>query len=192
MTNPALDAVQECISQRRSVEAVRDTPIDRGRLHALIAAALWAPNHKLSLPFAFVVASGDARDALADAHAQARRRVAPGMSDEAMRAQRALTRRAPHIIVCIHRATDDDPVRRREDRDTVAAGVQNLLLAAHADGLGAIWRTGAFVDEPEVRAHVGCRDEDEIVGFVYVGEPESVPPAPPRPAVDDVTQWRDA
>lgn len=187
-----LNAVQKAIAERRSVEAVRDAPVARARLEALIAAALWAPNHKLTHPSAFVVVSGAARDALADAHAAARKRLAPGMSDEAMRAQRALTRRAPHIIVCIHRATPGgDGVRRREDRDTVAAAVQNLLLAAHADGLGAIWRTGAFVDEPEVRRHLGCGGDDEIVGFVYVGEPAAVPPAPARPAVGDVTEWRD-
>lgn len=172
--------------------ALRAEPLSRDRIRALIEAALWAPNHKMTGPSRFVVISGEARDALGDAHALARKRIAPEMGDEAMAAQRALTRRAPHIVVCICTVTAPDPVVRREDRDTVAAAVQNLLLAAHADGLAAIWRTGAFVDEPEVHEHLGLEPGDEIVGFVYLGEPSGdPPPAPVRPAVDAVTDWRD-
>lgn len=187
-----MDGVQQAIRDRRSVTRVADAPVDRARLEALVAAALWAPNHKLTAPWRFVVIGGDARDALGDAHAAARRRLDPSLTGEGALAQRALTRRAPHIIVCTVRHAGDDPVTRREDRDAVSAGVQNMLLAAHADGLGAVWRTGAFVDEPEVRAYLGCGDGEEIVGFVYIGVPDGDPPDPPdRPAVDDVTDWRD-
>ena len=186
-----MDTVQRAIRERRSVTRVADTPVERARLNALIEAALWAPNHKLTLPWRFVVVSGDARDALGDAHADARRRLDPGLTPEGALAQRALTRRAPHIIVCAVRHPGDDPVARREDRDAVSAGIQNML-AAHADGLGAVWRTGPFVDEPEVRAHLGCGPGEEIVGFVYVGLPDGdAPPAPPRPATADVAEWRD-
>jgi nitroreductase len=95
------------------------------------------------------------------------------------------------IIACICTPSSDDPVVRREDRDAVSAAVQNLLLAAHAEGLGAIWRTGAFVDEPEVREHIGCGDDTDIVGFVYLGHPDGPPPdAPARRPAAAVTRWR--
>lgn len=187
-----MNTVHKAIAERRSVGEVSPAPLGRERIRPLLEAALWAPNHKMTQPTRFVVLSEDARDALGDAHAAARRRLVPDMSDEALLAQRRLTARAPHIVVVIHRGTSSDPVVRREDRDTVAAAVQNLLLAAHADGLGAVWRTGAFVDEPEVRAHLGCGDDDEVVGFVYLGQPEGPPPpVPPRPHVDAVTEWRE-
>lgn len=186
-----MDTLDTVIRGRRSVGDVTNAPVDRDTLTRLVEAALWAPNHKLTNPWRFVVVEGEARDALADAHAVARLRISPGMTAEAMAAQRALTGRAPVIVVAICRATSDDPVVRREDRDTVAAGVQNMLLAAHDEGLGAIWRTGAFVDEPEVRDYLGCGDGDEIVGFIYLGHPAGPPPAPPaRPGVDEVTEWR--
>ena len=80
----------------------------------------------------------------------------------------------------------DDPVQAREDRDAVAAAIENMLLAAHGTGLGAMWRTGAMVDEPEVREALGLGPGDAIVGFVYVGRPAGPPPErPPRPAVGD-------
>ena len=100
--------------------------------------------------------------------------------------------RAPVVIACAVAGAPGDPVRAREDRDAVAAGVQNLLLAAHARGLAAIWRTGAMADEPEVRAALGLGEHDALVGMVYVGRPlDGAPPPPPaRPHVDAVTDWR--
>jgi nitroreductase len=183
--------VAEAIRGRRSVGRVRQDGLARDRILRLLEAATWAPNHKVTEPWRFVVIRGDARDALGEAHADAVARAggAP-LSPEARAGAVALTRRAPVIIVCICTPSSDDPVVRREDRDAVAAAVQNLSLAAHADGLGTIWRTGLFVDEAEVRAPLGCAEADEIVGFVYVGEPDEAPAAPPRRRAEDVTEWR--
>ena len=184
--------VTDAIRGRRSVGRVRQDTITRDRLAGLVEAATWAPNHKVTEPWRFVVIAGAARDALGAAHADAVARANPGLTPEARAAAAlALTSRAPVIIACICRSDAADPVMRREDRDAVCAGVQNLLLAAHADGLGAIWRTGAFIDEDEVRAHLGCDAAEEIVGFVYVGEPDGPPPPPPaRAGGADVTEWR--
>ena len=37
----------------------------------------------------------------------------------------------------------------------VAAAVENLLLAVHAEGLGAMWRTGPAARNPEVKKFLG-------------------------------------
>lgn len=184
--------VMTAIRERRSVSTVTGAPVARAVLERMLEAALWAPNHKVTEPWRFVVMQGDALDALGDAHAAAVARAKPGLTEEARLAQRALTRRAPVIVAVICAATSDDPVVRREDRDAVAAAVQNMLLVAHEAGLGAIWRTGAFCDEPEVRAYLGCGDADEIVAFVYVGVPSgAVVPAPERRPLDGLVDWRD-
>ncbi|HWH14736.1 MAG TPA: nitroreductase [Miltoncostaeaceae bacterium] len=183
--------VRDAIRERRSVGRVTDAPVARALVERLLEAALWAPNHRMTGPWRFVVVAGDARDALGDAHARAVGRAAPETADEVLEAQRALTRRAPVVIACISHPSSEDPVVRREDRDAVSAAIQNLLLVAHAEGLGAIWRTGAFVDEAEVRGHLGCGPHDEIVGLVYVGWPAAPAGAPPpRPALGDAVEWR--
>jgi nitroreductase len=51
-----------------------------------------------------------------------------------------------------------------------------MLLAAHALGLGAIWRSGAMAYRAEVKSFLGLDPSDRIVGFVYVGRPAM--PAP--------------
>ncbi|MFN8110547.1 MAG: nitroreductase [Thermoleophilia bacterium] len=183
--------MSEAIATRRSVNRVTERPVDRAVIQRLITAATWAPNHKLTQPWRFVVRTGAARTALGEAHADAVQRAKPGQDPQARAGLVALAHRAPVIIACIQVVDGDDPVVRREDRDAVAAAVQNLLLEAHHEGLGAVWRSGLFCDEEEVRAHLGLGPDDAIVAFVYLGYPDESAAPQPRRSPDDVTEWRD-
>jgi nitroreductase len=190
-----VSTVHDAIRQRRSVGRVLPTDVPRAEIERLLEAASWAPNHKLREPWRFVVFTGAAREGLGRAHARAVARANPAMPAEGLAAQAALTLRAPVVVAAVCTPGGDDPVVRREDRDAVAAAVQNMLLAAHAQGLGAIWRTGAFVDEPEVREHLGCGDGEDIVGFVYVGVPGrdgGTDGAAARRPLADIAEWRSA
>ena len=51
-----------------------------------------------------------------------------------------------------------------------AAAVQNMLLAAHDLGLGAMWRTGTAASDPTVKAFLGFSPEQKLIAFVYVGD----------------------
>jgi nitroreductase len=146
----------------------------------MVEAGLWAPNHKLSDPLKFVALRGDARRRLGEvwATAEAHRTGTDVETRIAKDGQKPL--RAPLIlIVAVH--TSQDEVRAEEDYATGAAATQNVLLAAHALGYGAIWRSGDMIRSPEVRAFLGLDPTDRIVGAVYVGElVEDLPSAPER------------
>jgi nitroreductase len=73
-----------------------------------------------------------------------------------------------------------------------AAAVQNLLLAAHALGLGAMWRTGTAAFEPKVKAFLGFAPDQHLIGFIYIGYPEGEPKPPQRPSVEDRVVWIEA
>lgn len=183
-------AVLGAIRHRRSVGRVRPDPVPREIVAELLSAAVEAPNHHLTAPWRFVVLAGGARAEVGAAHARAVARQRPDVGQDAFAKEAAKTARAPVLIACVVVGCDD-PVQAREDRDAVAAAMQNLLLLAHARGLGAIWRTGAFVDEPEVRDALGLAVGDAIVGFVYLGWPLGPSPVrQERPGADEVTTWR--
>ena len=180
----------DAIASRRSVGRVRPDPVPRAVVEELLAAAASAPNHHLTGPWRFVVMAGDARRELGAAHARAVARDRPGLPPEGLEKEAARLERAPVVIAAVALGSDD-PVQAREDRDAVAAAIQNLLLAAHGRGLGAMWRTGTMVDEPEVRDALGLGPGDAVVGFVYLGHPAGpAPERPPRPGLDDVVVWR--
>lgn len=62
------------------------------------------------------------------------------------------------------------------------------MLGAHALGYGAMWRTGWFGDAPEVRAHLGLSDAEEVMGWIHLGNPAGALP-PARGAVDPPITW---
>ena len=60
-----------------------------------------------------------------------------------------------------------------------------MCIAAHALGLGAIWRTGDMAYDPIVANGLGLSDQDKIVGFIYLGEIDGRQKALPEIKVGD-------
>ncbi len=79
-------------------------------------------------------------------------------------------------------------VREIEEIEATSAAVQNMLLAAEACGLGAMWRTGDFAYDDDVKTLLELPPESRIVAFVYLGYPEL--PERTRSAAPH-TMWRD-
>jgi nitroreductase len=171
------DAILELMRERRSAARVETTPPPRAAIESILEAATWAPNHYRTAPWRFIVLSGAARERLGEvmAQSQAKRLEGSDLSDTDRAASLAKERgkplRAPVVIAvgCVPSAAEK--VEETEEICAVAAGVQNMLLAAHAMGLGAMWRTGAPARDPAVKRFLGVPDEALIIAFVYVGYP---------------------
>jgi nitroreductase len=176
--------ILEAIRSRRSVGKVAGE-VGEEELRTILDAALWAPNHKMTRPWTFTILRGDARARLGAAWATlvAQTAALPESERQAYldrEARKPL--RAPAIVVASTR-TVADPVVAAEDFAATAAAVQNMLLAAHAIGLGATWRTGPMAYSAGIKQHLGLDPADRILGFVYLGQPAMVPPEPkPRDA----------
>jgi nitroreductase len=72
-----------------------------------------------------------------------------------------------------------------------AAAIQNLLLAAHAEGLGAKWRTGGPATDPNVKQLLGLEPDQHLIGLIYIGYPETELAVKERPSFEDRTVWMD-
>ncbi|NBT95474.1 MAG: hypothetical protein EBT47_10850 [Chloroflexi bacterium] len=93
-------------------------------------------------------------------------------SVEALRTERAKFLRAPVIVVVAVEPSTEPNVTLDEEIASGAAGVQNLLLAAHALGLAAVWRTGDSVRDEVVPTEFGFAKSSVIIGYVYLGYPD--------------------
>jgi nitroreductase len=90
-------------------------------------------------------------------------------------------------VTCVLAGSDE---QRREDRDATAAAVQNLLLAAHAAGLGSFWSTSPLLAHPDVLRWFGSDPAAEAhVGTVWLGIPAEIPAAPGRRPLTEVLRW---
>lgn len=184
----ALDA----IANRRSIGRLKEPAPTAADLRAILKAAASAPDHGELRPFRFTVLDGAAQDAfgvvLEDAYVA--RCAETGREPEPKKQEKERTKlgRAPVVVIVSAVDQEDEKIPFVEQRDAAVAAAQNALIAATALGYGSMWRTGAPVDDPRVKAALGLRDKDAIVGFLYLGTaPEGITLTPHDPDVDALT-----
>lgn len=174
--------VIEAIHGRRSIRRYRADPLERQQIEDLIWAAAQAPTPPPSgaRPWAFCVLEG--RDRLAELGARAKAYAREHQPGEhawpwAERADFEVFWGAPAaVLICARTGNAGAPF------DCVRAG-QNLLLAAHAWGLGACW-VGAplpWLKSPGVAAELGLPDGFDPAEVVILGRADERPAGQPRP-----------
>lgn len=183
--------VLEAIFTRRSVSKVTQQPVTRALIEKLLTAAVQAPNHYRVRPWRFVVIEGEARSRLGEVMVQGLLRRQPDAGAGAIEKERSRPQRAPVIIAVGVDKPAEPKVDAIENVAAVSAAVQNMLLAAHALGLGAMWRTGPAALEPGIKQFLGFETDQHLIGFVYVGWPAAQPEAVERPGFEDRTIWLD-
>jgi nitroreductase len=189
------EAMLEHIRNRRSRGRVLQDPVPREAIDRVLEAATWAPNHHVTEPWRFWVVTGDARTRFGEALAAgdlARHADAPEETREQMRTSAiGKAMRAPVIIVVAAVMPEGGRNPDQEEVAAVSAAIQNMLLQAEAEGLGAIWRTGRSAYEPEMAEFLQLTPRDVVLGFVYLGYPD--PSAPlkvaQRTPFDAATTW---
>ena len=181
----------EAILTRNSISKVKPDPVARETIEKLLHAAVQAPNHYRNRPWRFVVLTGKSREELGEVMAQTLKKRSPEMPETGMEKERSKPLRAPVLIAVGVDKSDDPRVLEIENICSVAAAVENLLLAAHAEGLGAMWRTGPGVRDPEVKKFLGFEPGQELLSFVYLGFPDVEGPFVERPSYEDRTVWMD-
>ncbi len=164
-----MDAI-EALHTRTSVPKLTGPAPDGICLDNICKAALRAADHGVMRPWRFLLISGEARDRLGDLFARAARTDDPTLDDNALERIRAKPMRAPLIIVTISSHQPSPKVPVLEQDLSAAAATQNMLLAAHAQGIGAFWRTGAMAYDPVVRKGLELADNEHIIGFLYLGQ----------------------
>jgi nitroreductase len=184
-TPPDLDldglAATEAVIRRRRTSLLMDPdrPVHDEIVDRLVDLVTWAPNHKRTWPWHVAWVTGDARARLGEvaAEAMAARGDEPFKIDKTRRKYL----RAPGMVVVGSDAGDSD-LRRIENRDATAAGVQNLLLGATAAGLASFWSSCPKGAEEPVAAWCGFPDGTAIVALVYLGWPTGTVEVPARPS----------
>jgi len=181
----------EAISSRHSISKVKPDPLPRDLVEKLLDAAVQAPNHYHNRPWRFVVLTGSGRVRLGEVMAQSLKAQKPDLPASALDVERAKPLRAPILIAVGVDKPADPRILEIEDLCSVAAAVENLLLAAHAFGLGAMWRTGASARDPRVKQFLGFAPDQHMIAMVYVGWPDMDAPTEARPSFADRTTWMD-
>ncbi|MET8718204.1 coenzyme F420-0:L-glutamate ligase [Streptomyces misionensis] len=185
------EAVREAVTQRRTVRAFTDDPVDPGSVRRAVAAAVTAPAPHHTTPWRFVLLeSAESRtrllDAMRDAWIADLRRDGKSEESIAKRVRRGdVLRNAPYLAVpCLvmdgsHHYGDArrDGAEREMFVVAMGAGVQNFLVALAGERLGSAWVSSTMFCRDVVREALGLPPEWEPMGAVAIGRPAQ-PPAP--------------
>ena len=150
-----LQGLQQRVSTPRLIEPAPDAR----QLEQIFQAALRAPDHARLRPWRFLTISGEARHALGEAFARAALEDQPDLAPEAIARFKGLPLRAPLLVALVCKVKEHPKVPDIEQQMSVAAAAQNILNAAYALGLGAMWRTGAVNYHPATARGFGAGRE---------------------------------
>lgn len=171
---------------RRSVRRYLSTPVPNAVIETILNAAIWAPSAHNRQPWRFaVIQSQQTRTSLAAAMgAQLRLDLASdGVSPDVIEVDvgRSYSRitTAPLIILLALSMADMDvyPDARRASHEhtmavqSLAMAGQNVLLAAHAQGLGACWMCAPLFCPLVVRTTLDLPEDWEPQGMISLGYP---------------------
>ena len=159
------------LNTRVSVARLTEPGPSADQVRQLLAAAIRAPDHGMLRPWRFLVLEGEERERLGDIMEWRLLKRQPDADQGARDNIRGKALRAPVIIVAVAEVTENHKVPVWEQVLAVGAAVQNIMIAAHAMDLGAMWRTGDLANDESVKARLGFADKDQVVGFVYLGTP---------------------
>lgn len=171
MLKYAMDAL-EALHTRISVPKLGGDPPNDKELENIFKAALRAADHGLLRPWRFLVIRGEARDKLGQIFAAASKKDQPHISDAMLEKARAKPLRAPLIVIALAAIKPSEKIPEIEQIISAGSSVQNMMLAAHAQGIGAMWRTGANAYHPVVESRLGLSANEKIVGYLYLGRKE--------------------
>jgi len=139
------------------------------QLNEILSAGASAPDHGRMQPWRFIIIAGESRMRFGAVMADSLRRREPTAPAGKIEAEAKKALRAPVIIVVAASVSDNPKVPAVEQIVAVGAATQNMMLAAHALGYGAFWRTGPVAYDEQVKQALGLAAEDAVVGILYLG-----------------------
>ena len=176
---------------RNSVNLLSEPAPTKEQLENIFKAGLRACDHKNLTPWKYIVIEGEARRAFGKLMASVKNSMEGGQLDTALTSKlEAKPFRAPTIVAVAAKIVEHQKVPAVEQLLSAAASAQMMMVAAHAQGVGAIWRSGSMMFHAEMRAGLGLAYEDQIVGFLYLGSPSAVKQLPKRNTTDYVEFWQ--
>ena len=185
-------------SGRDLLQTRRSTPVidlaapgpTAAQLDTMLRAALRVPDHSRLTPWRIQIVRDESRAQLAVIFETAYRAETAVPEEARVEKLRRLALGAPVVLVVSSKLARGHKVPEIEQLLSGGALCQNILLAAHAAGFGAVWLTGFAAYSPGVKQALGVSAHDNVLGFISLGTVGREAPERARPALSDiVSDW---
>lgn len=164
-----MDALDLVVNRRSASRLSEPAPAGEA-LENIIRAGMRAPDHGTLQPWRFIVIENDGRERFSQLLEKAARDA--NMEPKKIEKAKQSPFRAPMIITVVAHCEEHHKVPRWEQVVSAGCAVMAMQMAAVAQGFNGIWRSGAWTEHQAVREAFNCREQDAIVGFLYLGTPQ--------------------
>jgi nitroreductase len=196
MSQEKAELVNNLLRNRRSVFQQQYTgeKVDDAIVRQMLENANWAPTHKLTEPWRFIVFTGNGIQKLAEEQSALYRQVttAKGTYNED-RFQNLLTKPklSSHIIAIAMKRDEKKSLPEIEEVGAVYCALENMYLTASAYGVGCYLSTGGITHWEEAKALFNLGPDDKLIGFLHVGNIKGAVPDSRRKPIDEKVTWVD-
>ncbi len=167
------EATLALLKGRRSIRRYKPDPVPEEMITQILEAGRWAPSASNRQPWTFIVVQDAAM----------RREVAQHAAFFFIRW--AHVEEAPLLIVLCGDARN--PAYRQYLHEDIGLAGGQMMLQAHALGLGTCWLGG--VDKPAIASALGLPPRMEVIGLLTVGFPDEDPPPPDRKPLEEIVHY---
>ena len=162
-----MDAIKNITNRISARELAKPYP-SQEEMAIVYKAALRAPDHAWLRPSSFIEVKDNGLDKLSDIfyeYALSQRKI----PSEVVEKYKNAPYRAPMIIILVSTYKEHPKVPSIEQKLSTATAAQNIILALNAMKYSSIWRTGKLAFNKSIQKALGLDDNQEILGYLYVG-----------------------
>jgi len=185
--------VQNIIKARRNIKPAHfnGAHIPHDIIKQLLEVADWAPTHKFTEPWRFLVYGPSRVQHFCFEHAALYKAHTAEVDFEAAKFDKLLHMgdKASHIIVVYMKRTPGNRLPEWEEQAAVACAIQNLLIAAESEGIACFWSTGGMSARPEFKTWLNLDEEDFPMGILYLGHTDEKPIGVRKIPMDLKVRW---
>jgi len=161
-----MDAIDNILNKVSARELAVPYP-SKEEMETVYKAALRAPDHAWLRPSSFIEVKDDGLKKLSNIfkkYAQDK-----NFTKDMIKKYEQAPFRAPMILILVNTYKEHPKVPAIEQKLSTAASAQNITLALNAMNYSSIWRTGKLAFNKDVQKELGLQDNQEILGYLYVG-----------------------
>ena len=162
-----MDALNNILNRVSARELAEPHPTE-SEMEKVYKAALRAPDHAWLRPSSFIEVKGDGLNKLSNIFLEYAKNQTD-ITDQIIQKYKNAPFRAPMIIILVNTFKKHPKVPAIEQKLSTATAAQNIMLALNTMNYSSIWRTGKLAFNKEIQTKLNLSDNQEILGYLYIG-----------------------
>jgi nitroreductase len=189
-----VDEFNSLVKNRRSVfpKDYSGEKVEDAIIYQMLENANWAPTHKFTEPWRFVVFTGEGLKKLANFQSECYKEVTTAngtFQQEKYEGLKIKPMESSHIIAVGMKRDEKKSLPEWEELGAVFCAIENMYLTATAYGVGCYLSTGGITNFEEAKSFFGLEKEDKLCGFIHVGVSKGEITESKRKPIGEKVKW---